>query len=146
MKRQFLREHHNRQDKTHKTDYREELREKRPTYAYSPNFGKIRAKREAKELQRIGHRFCLCRPVKAALVSLGCAPHRVVSAVESSLGEKRRNLAFRSIALEFEAWHGAIGEAYRIAEFEIAELPKKFKSWIGKFARRGRAQTSEENP
>jgi hypothetical protein len=49
MKSQFLHEHHNRTEKAHKPDYKEELRDKPPTYAYSPDIERLTAKREARE-------------------------------------------------------------------------------------------------
>jgi hypothetical protein len=49
MKKQFSHEHHNRQDKAQKPEYADELREKPPTYPYSPDFDKLAAKHEARE-------------------------------------------------------------------------------------------------
>jgi hypothetical protein len=49
MKRQFLHEYHNRLEKAHKPEYREDLRDKPRTYSYSPDIEKLRARREARE-------------------------------------------------------------------------------------------------
>jgi len=49
MKSQFLHEHHNRTEKAHKPDYKEELRDKPPTYTHSPDIERLRANREARE-------------------------------------------------------------------------------------------------
>lgn len=62
MKRQLLHEHHNRQDKLHKSAYIEELRDRPPTYAYSPDSERLQAKHKAREceVQRLrGCRFFL---------------------------------------------------------------------------------------
>jgi hypothetical protein len=62
MENKFLHEHHNRTEKVHKADYREELRDKPRTYPYSPDFEKLKANREAREqeVRRMRHsRFFL---------------------------------------------------------------------------------------
>lgn len=49
MKRQLLHENHNRQDKAQKGDYREDFRDKPPTYTKMPDADRLRRRREARE-------------------------------------------------------------------------------------------------
>ena len=55
MKRQFLHEDHNRQDKAKKPDYQEEMRLKKPTYAPTLDVRRLNAKIAARqhEIQRV---------------------------------------------------------------------------------------------
>lgn len=55
MKRQFLHEDHNRQDKAKNPDYQEEMRLKEPTYTKTPDVEKLRERRVAREseIQRV---------------------------------------------------------------------------------------------
>jgi hypothetical protein len=131
MDSKFQHEQHNRQDKARKPDYREELREKPPTYNHWPDPERLQARNEARKdamrweaMRRVrrrrfflgGHQFRIGWPLDHFAKTYGLA-----------VGEPRTKLAYDKIRSAAESDMERISEA--ILKGSVRRLQMYVRDW-----------------
>jgi hypothetical protein len=117
-------------------------------------------------------RINLVNPVREALVEAGISSVLVVSAVNAALGEltmvkrsertgsgtvskssysvsmsiSERFSGKRTMPLLFDAWHGKIAAAHKVAAFDSVAIPSIFEDWLAKFSKPAIETTPAQAP